>query len=128
MISPSIFYVITTAIFGDPDFGPIIGGYVGTIFLCAGFTAVGVFASAVTKNQIIAFFTGFIICISLTMIDTFLVFLPSSIVEFVSYISADMHFTSITQGIIDSRDLVYFITLFALFFTATIKVQQNAKK
>lgn len=128
MISPSIFYVITTAFFGDPDFGPIIGGYVGTIFLCAGFTAVGVFASAVTKNQIIAFFTGFIICISLTMIDTFLVFLPSSIVEFVSYISADMHFTSITQGIIDSRDLVYFITLFALFFTATIKVQQNAKK
>ena len=128
MISPSIFYVITTAIFGDPDVGPIIGGYIGTIFLCAGFTAVGVFASSVTKNQIIAFFTGFIICIALTMIDTFLVFLPSNIVEFVSYISADMHFRSITQGIIDSRDLVYFITVFALFFTATIKVQQNAKK
>ena len=73
MISHSIFYVITTAIFGDPDVGPIIGGYIGTIFLCAGFTAVGVFASSVTKNQIIAFFTGFIICIALTMIDTFLI-------------------------------------------------------
>ena len=79
MISPSIFYVITTAIFGDPDVGPIIGGYIGTIFLCAGFTAVGVFASSVTKNQIIAFFTGFIICIALTIIDTFLIFLPSII-------------------------------------------------
>jgi ABC-2 type transport system permease protein len=128
MISPSIFYVITTAIFGDPDFGPIIGGYVGTIFLCAGFTAVGVFASAVTKNQIIAFFTAFIICIVLTMIDSFLVFLPTSFVDFFAYISANAHFTSISKGIIDTRDLLHFASITALFFVITVKIQQKERK
>lgn len=128
MIAPTLFYVLTAEIFGSPDYGPIVGGYLGAIFLAASFTAIGVFASSVTKNQIIAFFTGFIICIVLTMIDTFMFFLPSQIVTFVSYISANSHFTSISRGIIDSRDLIYFISLTALFFALTVKVQQNEKR
>ncbi len=127
MIAPTLFYVITAEIFGSPDYGPIVGGYIGAIFLCASFTAIGLFASSVTKNQIVAFFVGFIICIVLTMIDSFLVFLPSGIVDVVSYFSANKHFTSISRGIIDTRDLLYFISLTALFFAATVKVQKNAK-
>lgn len=128
MIAPTLSYVIAAMIFGSPDLGPIIGGYLGTIFLCACFTAVGVFASSVTKNQIIAFFTGAIICFVLTMIDSFLIFFPSSIVSVLSYLSANVHFKSIAQGIIDTRDLIYFISITVLFFTGTVKVQQNAKK
>ncbi len=127
MIAPTLFYVITAEIFGSPDYGPIVCGYIGAIFLCAGFTAIGLFASSVTKNQIVAFFVGFIICIVLTMIDSFLVFLPSGIVNVVSYFSANRHFTSISRGIIDTRDLLYFISLTALFFAATVKVQKNEK-
>ena len=127
MIAPTLFYIIPAAVFGSPDYGPIIGGYVGAIFLCASYTAIGVFATSVTKNQIIAFFTGFIICIVLTLIDSFLIFLPSPIVSFLSYLSANGHFTSISRGILDSRDLIYFISLTALFFTCTVKVQQNSK-
>lgn len=127
MIAPTLFYVLTAEIFGSPDYGPIIGGYLGAIFLCASYTAIGIFASSITKNQIIAFFTGFIICVVLAMIDTFFVFLPSAIVDFVSFISANQHFTSISRGIIDTRDLIYFISLFALFFSITVKIQQNSK-
>ncbi len=127
MIAPTLFYILPAAIFGSPDFGPIIGGYIGSIFLCASFTAIGVFATSVTKNQIIAFFTGFIICIALTMIDSFLIFLPSPVVNLLTYISASGHFTSISRGILDTRDVIYFISLTALFFTATVKLQQKAK-
>ncbi len=127
MLAPSLFYVVTAEIFGSPDYGPIIGGYLGAIFLCASYTAVGIFASSITKNQIIAFFTGFIICIGLSMIDTFLVFLPAPIVSFIGFLSANHHFTSIARGIIDTRDLIYFISLTALFFASTVKIQQNAK-
>ena len=128
MLAPTLFYILPTVIFGSPDFGPIVGGYLGAIFLCASYTAIGIFATSVTKNQIIAFFTGFIICIVLTLIDSFLIFLPSPIVSFFSYLSANGHFTSISRGILDTRDLIYFISLTALFFATTVKVQQQAKK
>ena len=127
MLAPTLFYILPTVIFGSPDFGPIIGGYLGAIFLCACFTAIGIFSTSVTKNQIIAFFTAMIICMALTMLDTFLIFLPSQIVSFFSYLSASGHFDSISRGIFDTRDLIYFVSLTALFFTATVKVQQNAK-
>lgn len=128
MLAPTLFYILPTVIFGSPDFGPIVGGYLGAVFLCASYTAIGVFATSVTKNQIIAFFTGFIICIVLTLIDSFLVFLPSPIVSLLSYLSANGHFTSISRGILDTRDLIYFISLTALFFATTVKVQQGSKK
>ncbi len=127
MLAPTLFYIIPAVVFGSPDFGPIIGGYIGAIFLSASFTAIGIFATSVTKNQIIAFFTAFIICIALTMIDSFLIFLPSPIVSLLSYISASGHFTSISRGILDTRDVIYFVSLTALFFASTVKVQQNAK-
>ncbi len=127
MLLPTLFYVITAEIFGSPDYGPIIGGYIGAIFLSASFTAIGLFASSITKNQIIAFFTAFIICIVLTLIDVFLVLLPAPLVSFLSFISANSHFTSISRGIIDTRDLLYFISLTALFFVITVKVQQTER-
>lgn len=128
MLAPTLLYIIPAEVFGSPDYGPIIGGFLGAIFLCASYTAIGVFATSLTNNQIIAFFAGFIICIALTMIDSFLVFLPGPIVSLLSYISANAHFNSIARGIIDTRDLLYFISLTALFFTITVKLQQNAKK
>lgn len=128
MIVPTFFYAVTAEIFGSPDYGPIVGGYIGTVFLCLSFTAIGLFASSITKNQIIAFFTGFIICIALTMLDVFLILLPAPLVSFLTFLSADSHFTSISRGIIDTRDLLYFISLTALFLVLTVKVQQQERK
>ncbi|MBQ1710942.1 MAG: ABC transporter permease [Treponema sp.] len=127
MIAPTLLYIIPAEVFGSPDYGPIVGGYLGAIFLCASYTAIGIFATSITKNQIIAFFTGFIICIALTMIDSFMIFLPAQIVSLFSYISANSHFNSIARGIIDTRDLIYFISLTALFFTITVKIEQTSK-
>lgn len=127
MLVPTLFYIITACIFGSPDFGPMIGGYIGAIFLSASFCAVGIFASSVTKNQIIAFFIGFVICITLTMIDSFLIFLPASVVNVFSFLSANRHFDSISRGIIDTRDLLYFLSLAVLFLVITIRVQKKER-
>lgn len=125
MIAPTLLYLIGMLPFGTPDAGPIIGGYIGALFLCAAFSAIGIFASSITKNQIIAFFTAFIICIVLTMLSDFLIFLPAPIVDFLQFLSANEHFTSISRGIIDSRDLIYFVSLTAFFFSLTVVTQEK---
>ncbi len=121
MIAPTLFYALTCFLFGKPDFAPILGGYIGAAFLTAAFSSIGLFASSVTKNQIIAFSLAFSICIVLTLISNFLIFMPPLVVNLMNYISAYSHFESISRGIIDTRDIIYFITLTALFFVLSIR-------
>ena len=127
MLAPTLFYVITAEIFGSPDYGPIIGGYAGAIFICAAFAAIGLFSSSITKNQIIAFAVAMAICLVLTFVESFLIFLPDGIVKLFSFLSASVHFGSISKGIVDSRDLLYFISLTALFFVSTVRVEQKSR-
>lgn len=127
MIAPTLLYMITVAIFGNPDFGPMIAGFIGAIFLSAAYTSIGCFASAITKNQIIAFFVGLIICLVFTFIDSMMMIMPSQIVAFISYFSSRTHFNSIAKGIIDTRDIVYFLSITALFYVLTVKVIKKAR-
>ncbi len=128
MLLPTLSYVFTAYMFGSPDFGPIIGGYLGALFLCAAFSAIGIFASSLTKNQIIAFFVAFAICIMLSIINIFLVIFPAPIVNVLTFFSANTHFTSIARGIIDTRDLIYFISVTALFVGLTVKTSAAARR
>ena len=127
MLVPTFIYAITASIFGDVDFGPLFCGYLGAIFLGACFSAIGIFASSITKNQIVSFFVAFGICIPLAMIDRFWIFPPAGLVGFLQFISAGSHFTSISRGIIDSRDLLYFISITILFIAITVKVLENRR-
>lgn len=128
LLVPTLFYAVTCAVFGSPDAGPVIGGYLGAVFLIAAFSAIGVFASSVTKNQIIAFFLAFALCIALTMISSFSIFLPGPVVKLVSFISASGHFLSVSRGIVDSRDVLYFVSLTALFIAMTVRTIRNERK
>ncbi len=121
LLIPSLFYVITCMIFGIPDAGPMIGGYLGSLFLAASFSAIGLYASSITKNQIIAFFAGFSICILLTLFNYLALFMPDFLVRPVTYLSSLNHFQSISRGIIDTRDIIYFVSLTAVFFVMTVK-------
>ena len=127
ILVPTLFYIITCAIFGNPDAGPIIGGYLGAILLAASFSSIGVFASSVTKNQIIAFFVGLAICIFLSMLSAFMQLLPAPLVAICTFFSATSHFDSISRGI-DTRDVLYFVSLIALFFSLTVQTVNNARK
>lgn len=121
MIAPTLVYALTASLFGSLDAAPVVCGYLGAVFLAAAFCSVGLFASASTKNQIVAFFIGWALCILLALIDQFLLFLPARLANFLGYLSAGSRFTSVSRGIVDSRDLVYFVSLTAVFLTLTVK-------
>ena len=111
MMIPTIAYPLTVSFMGQLDWGPVVGGYLGAVFLGAAFSAVGLFASALTRNQIIAFIIGLTICFTLTLIDKLLYFLPQSMLGVFAYLGADFHFQNIARGIIDSRDILYFVSI-----------------
>ena len=119
MLVPTLAYPVTVSFLGELDWGPVIGGYTGAILLGASFCAIGLFASSLTRNQIVAFITSMAICFSLTLIDKILFFLPSSMVGVLEYLGADFHFENISKGVIDSRDIIYFLTVIFVGLYAT---------
>ena len=126
MLLPTIAYPICVAFLGQLDWGPVAGGYVGAILLGAAFTAIGLFASSLTRNQIIAFIVGVAICFSLTLIDKMLFFLPRSLLAFLVYLGAGHHFQNISKGIIDSRDVLYFLSVcFVGLYSSHLALQQK---
>ncbi len=111
MLVPTLSYGIFISFLGDLDWGPWIGGYIGALLLGAAFCAVGLFASSLTRNQIIALIIGMAICFFLTLIDKMLFFLPEGALGVFQYLGADYHFQNIARGILDSRDILYFLSV-----------------
>ena len=127
MMIPTLSYPITVSFVGQLDWGPVAGGYIGAILLGASFSAIGLFASSLTRNQIIAFIMGMAICFSLTLIDKMLFFLPHSLLGFLEYLGADFHFENISKGIIDSRDILYFLSVaFLGLYGAHMAMQERS--
>lgn len=119
MLVPTFAYPVCIAFLGQMDLGPVIGGYIGAILLGASFCAVGLWASAMTKNQIIAFIIAMAICFSLVLFNRMLFFLPANLLGFFAYLGVGAHFENITKGIIDSRDFIYFFSLIFVGLYAT---------
>lgn len=112
---PTLIYLIVTIYVGKIDAGPVIGGYIGLILLGAVYIGIGIFTSSLTENQVVAFITSFIIVFALFMMGKILMQISPSLVSAVEYISTDYHFSNISRGVIDSRDLIYYFSM--IFFT-----------
>lgn len=127
MLLPTLIYAVSISFVGELDWGPVIGGYIGAILLGAAFSAIGIFASSLTRNQVIAFITGMTICFSLTLLTDFLLhFLPNNLIGFFQYFSANFHFQNISKGLIDSRDILYFITIsFIALYAANLVMKEK---
>lgn len=131
VVAPSIFFPVLISFCGSLDVNQIVSGYLGLILICALFSAIGVFASSVTKHQIVSLFVSLPACAVLMSI--YVPFsipksIPRFIDEFFKFISTYEHFASISLGIIDIRDILYFVTLIAFFFCLTVVTQQNERK
>lgn len=114
-LTPTVLYPVVIARMGDLDWGPVIAGYLGAVLLVGLYCAAGLLASALTRNQIVAFVIGLAITLSLALIDDVLIYVPGRITTAVQYVGADYHFRSIARGVLDSRDLVYFLSGAAVF-------------
>lgn len=119
---------ITVNVLGDPDNGVIVASYVGSFLMAGAFLAIGSCMSALTKNQVIAFIIAATACFLFTMsgLDLVLNFFrawgPEWLVETVASFSFLTHFNAVTQGLIELRDLVFFVSLIAFWLFANVVV------
>lgn len=128
MLAPTIMYAFSISFLGELDWGPVIGGYLGALLLGATFSAIGLLASSLTRNQVIAFIIGMVICFTLTvLVDFMLFFLPNSFVGIFQYLSASFHFRNIAKGMLDSRDILYFLSVSFVALYGTNLIMQEKK-
>lgn len=119
---------LTVNYLGNPDNGVIVASYIGSLLMAGAYLAIGSAISATTRNQVIAFVVTVVICFLFTIsgaplvLDFFRVWAPLPLITAISSFSFLTHFTSISAGVIDLRDLVFFFSLIALFLTANVVI------
>jgi ABC-2 type transport system permease protein len=104
-------FAITVKSLGPMDPGPALGGYIGLLLMGGAYAAIGVMASAFTRNQIVAFIVSFAISFSLYLLGRISQFVPEALQPILSFLSIDGHFENITRGVIDSRDVIYYLSV-----------------
>jgi len=116
---PTLIYYIMVVFLGDIDNGPVIGGYIGLLLMAGVYIAVGLLASSLTENQIVAFIIGLLLMFALFLMDKVLIFIPDFMTSVVEYLGIDFHFSNIARGVIDTRDVVYFLSVlgFSLYLS-----------
>jgi ABC-2 type transport system permease protein len=122
---PTLIYYLTVYLLGNPvgnlDQGATWGAYIGLFFLGSIFAAIGVFTSSLTDNQIVAFIIGVFLCFFLFLAFDFTASLSglNAVSGFFIKIGIMEHYRSISRGVIDTRDIIYFITVVAIFLILT---------
>jgi ABC-2 type transport system permease protein len=113
----SITIPVSIAILGHPDIGQIVSQYLGALLMGAAYLAIGLWISSLTENQIIAFIMGVVVTFVLFIISTpfILMVLPSFIVPVLAFVGLGSHFESINRGVIDSRDIIYYLSVIGFF-------------
>jgi len=115
---------LTVNVLGDPDNGVIVAGYLGSWLMAGGFLAISACISALTRNQVVAFIISVVVCFGFLLsglpmvLDVFRGWLPQAVVDAVANLSFLGHFNSISRGVVDLRDLVYFALVIGFWLTA----------
>ena len=116
---------LTVNYLGDPDNGVILAAYIGSLLMAGAYLAVGVCISATTKNQVIAFIVSLMVCFIFTLagfplvLDAFSAWLPDGITQAIASLSFLTHFQAISKGVIDLRDLIFFVAFIAAWLYAS---------
>lgn len=124
---------ITTNYLGDPDNGVIVASYVGSVLMAGAFLSIGACMSALTRNQVIAFVVTAVVCLGFVMSGYPLVlefvsaWAPDFVVKAVSSFSFLSHFSAVSKGVIELRDLIFFISLMAYWLFANAGVIELKK-
>jgi len=119
-ISLTLTYPATLLFLSDIDIGPVVGGYIGLFGLGAAFTAIGTAASVSTRNQIVAFMLTLVICTIPFASGFALAQIPAAFLPVVQFLSFETHFNNLSRGVIDSRDLIFYASIVAVFLHAAV--------
>jgi len=125
----TITFPLTLYYLGKPDLGPILGGYIGALLMGAAYLSIGLFISSLTENQIVAFILSVFACFGLFIIGEPIVLtaLPGWLAGFFSFLGLGSHFQSIGRGVIDSRDIIYYLSVIIFFLFLNTRFVESRK-
>lgn len=132
-IVPTLFYFASIYYLGSPvgnvDIGGTWGSYIGLLFLGGGFVSIGIFASSLSSNQVVAFIVAVFFCFLSYIGFDFLASLDllDSVDHLIQRLGINQHYISISRGVLDTRDLLYFLSLSAFFILLTKLVLESRK-
>jgi ABC-2 type transport system permease protein len=121
MLLLTFYYPILLMVFGDPDLGPIITSYLGLFLLGSAALAIGIFASSLTSNQIVSAVVAGGIFFTLWFLGIAGNFAPGALGELLSYLSLSRHFPDFVRGVVDTRAVVYYLSVTAIFLYLAIR-------
>jgi ABC-2 type transport system permease protein len=131
---PTVLYAVTVYTLGSPqgniDTGQVFGSYMGLFALAASFAALGIFASALTKNQIVAFLLGCFLCFFFYWTFYYISKLPvffGTTDDLIQRLGIDYHYVSMSRGVLDTRDVLYFITFTGITLILTLMTIKRIK-
>jgi len=127
MLVLTFYYPVLLMWFGDPDLGPIATGYLGLFLLGCASLAVGLFASSLTSNQIVAAVVAGGILFALWFLGWTTDFLPEGLGKVIGYMSLSYYFSDFTRGVIDTRAVVYYLSIMGLFLFLTVRSLENSR-
>jgi ABC-2 type transport system permease protein len=124
---------ITVNYLGNPDNGIIVAGYIGSWLMAGGFLAIGSCMSAITRNQVVAFILSVVVCFGFMLsglpmvMNLFTGWAPQALIDAIANFSFLAHFTAVSKGVIDLRDLVYFGVVILFWLLANMVVIEMKK-
>ena len=125
-LAPTLLYFITLLSLGQIDIGPVVSGYLGLLLMGAVYIAIGIFASSITENQIVAFIVSFLIVLALFLMDKVLMYVPEAFASTLEFLAIDYHFSNIACGVIDTRNIIYFGSLLGFsLLLATVSLERR---
>ncbi len=125
-IGMTLIYTFAVASLGDVDFGATFGGYLGLFLLGMTCGAIGIMASSMTRNQLVAFILGFGIIFVLYLMDKVTAFVPASMAGAIQYLGTDFHYQNLLRGVVDTRDVLYYFSMTA--FAGLITMYSLARR
>lgn len=121
LVATLIHFITLVFVGTNIDHGAIFSGYLGLALMGATFASIGTYASSVTQNQVVAFIIGLFMVLVIYMLDKTLIFVPTSLAGFLQFLAVDYHLSNMSRGVIDSRNLMYFLSMIGFFLFLTIQ-------
>ncbi len=127
MIALTLVYPLVLFVFGSPDGGPILSGYLGLLLAGAGYLSVGLFTSSLSRNQIVSAVLGIVLLLVLWLADAAGSFAGGGISSILSYLSLSSHTSDLTRGVIDTKDVIYYLSFIASFLFLAVRSLESRR-
>jgi len=123
----TMLYILILKRYSSPDLGPMLGGYLGIVLLGAAFLAVGMLATALTQNQVVAALISIAILLALWLINAFAGAVQGPLSSVLEYLSVISHYSEFYSGVIDTRHVVYYLSVIVVSLFLSVRVLETRR-